>query len=216
VVDKKKKVVFDIASGTRLFDVECDAIEYVGHRIFLITRKESKGLIDIDGKVVLPAEYTALVPSGENFISLLRDKKFGFFDLGSRILIKPEYTCNVIPFSNNLLVACKDGRYGLINWQSQAQTPFEFEEIKNWNDSTALVKKNYTWSIYSIHRQAQSFKEIKKFSVIAETEDEKLMVVFQDNYFGVISNRRGVVIPPSFSSIVNVGNTEIPLYLAEN
>jgi len=215
VIDKKKKIVYDITTGTRLFDVEADGIEYVGHRTFLITRKDVKGLIDVDGKVVLPAEYAALVPSGKEFISLLKDKKFGLYDLEKRILIKPEYARNVMPFTDELLIAFRDGFYGLINWQGQAQGKFEFEEIKNWNDTTALVKRNYTWSLYSIRKQSTSLKEIKSFKMITDTEKEKVLVIFQENYFGVVSNTRGVVIPSSFSSITNVGSAEVPLYFAE-
>ncbi|HZX74831.1 MAG TPA: WG repeat-containing protein, partial [Cyclobacteriaceae bacterium] len=149
-IDKKKKAVFDISTGTRLFDVDADAIEYVGFDLFLITRKEVKGLIGRDGKVVLPIEYASVVPSGKKFVSLLKDKKFGLFDLEKRMLIKPEYTRNVIPFNDHVFVAFKDGFYGFVNEQAKPLSKFEFEEIKNWNDTTALVRKNFSWFVYSI------------------------------------------------------------------
>lgn len=215
VVDKKKKIIFDITTGARLFDIEADGVEYLGHRTFLIARKGAKGLVGMDGKIVLPVGYTALVPSGKKFISLLKDKKFGLFDLEKRILIKPEYTRNVISYTDELLIAFKDGFYGLIDWQTQPRSKFEFEEIRSWNDTTALVKKNFAWSVYSIAQQSTSQKEIKSLKLITETEKEKILIIFRDNYFGVMSSTRGVVIPCSFSSITNVGSAEVPLYFAE-
>ncbi len=37
----------------------------------------------------------------------------------------------------------------------------------------------------------------------------------RENAFGVISNRRGIVVPMQYSDIVNLGSKEVPLYFTE-
>jgi hypothetical protein len=51
--------------------------------------------------------------------------------------------------------------------------------------------------------------------MIRDTPDEKLAIIHQPNAFGVVSNKRGLVIPLSFSDLVNVGSPEEPLYFTE-
>jgi hypothetical protein len=41
------------------------------------------------------------------------------------------------------------------------------------------------------------------------------LIIQQDNNFGVISNLSGVVIPATFSDILNVGSADEPLYFTE-
>ena len=53
------------------------------------------------------------------------------------------------------------------------------------------------------------------YSFVSDTPAEKVAIVHQDLHYGVISNRRGEIIPPNFSDIINVGSDEEPLYFAE-
>jgi hypothetical protein len=41
------------------------------------------------------------------------------------------------------------------------------------------------------------------------------MIVKKDNLMGVMSTRRGIVIPLNFSDIINVGSPETPMYFTE-
>jgi len=57
--------------------------------------------------------------------------------------------------------------------------------------------------------------KIKDFKLIQEEDSEKLAIIHQETSYGVISSVKGVVIPPTFSDIVNVGSKEKPLYFTE-
>ena len=37
----------------------------------------------------------------------------------------------------------------------------------------------------------------------------------RENYYGIISNRNGLVIPPTFHDIINLGTAEMPFYFTE-
>jgi hypothetical protein len=163
----------------------------------------------------LATEYDAIVRSGPNYVSLLKDKKFGLFDLVNNRLIKTMYERNIRQFNNNLLVAFKDRYYGFIDWDTQPVTEFEFEDVQAWNDSSAWVKRNFQWMILSIHSNKMGIDRVKDYRLIRDDDDEKLAIVHIENEFGVISNRKGLIIQPTFSDIVNVGTAEKPLYFTE-
>lgn len=51
--------------------------------------------------------------------------------------------------------------------------------------------------------------------MIRDTPDRKLAIVQRGNDFGVISNEGKVVLPPTFSEVVNLGSADAPLYFTE-
>lgn len=214
-VDKNKKSVYDASTGSRLFQLDFDEIEYFGNQIFMITRDGKKGLISSEGKSVLPVDYSAIVITQKDYASLFKDKKFGLFDLENRMLIKPLFERNVKPFQDDLFIAYRDGYFGFIGSDSKPLGKFEFEEILEWNDSTALVKRNFQWMIYNWRSGKVSISKIRDYRIVLNTEEEKIMIVHQENSYGVISSKYGMVISSTFSDIVNIGSDEEPLYFTE-
>jgi WG containing repeat len=219
VQDRRSRTVYEAGQGKKLFSTEFEDIEAISGDHFIFSRKNKKGnlkkgLIRRDGKIVQPAEYDVIVPTGRGYLSLLKDKKFGLYDIRHQKLIKPEYERNVLPYAGDYFIVYKGG-YGLITSAQQAVTGFEFDEIRYWNDSSAWVKKNFAWSVYSIKDKQVRLARIRSFQTIKDTEEEKLFRIQQDNYFGVVSNRKGIVISPTFSEVINVGSTEKPFYFTE-
>jgi hypothetical protein len=215
ITDKKKKTIFNAASGKRMFSIISDAVEYIGHNAFLISKGNKKGILYRDGKVLLPVEYAAVVPVAGDWVSLLKEKQFGLYNLSSRKLMKPVYDRNVLPFSKRLLIAYKNGGYGFVDMDSKPQGKFEFEEIRTWNDTAALVKKNFLWMIIGVRSHKIIIGDIREYHFVVESPQENIAVVRRNNYVGVISNRRGVLIPANFTDIINVGSPDEPLFFTE-
>ena len=213
--EKNKKLVFDSETGKKLFAFDFDEVEYIGEKLFLVSVGNKKGLLSDAGKVILPLEYTAIVSAGPGIVSLLKDKKFGLYHVKTRKLLKPVYDRNVVPISSNRLVAYRDGAYGFIAWDAKPQGLFEFEEVRPWNDTAALVKKDFQWMIYNVSSGKVMMDKIKDYRFVSNFPGEKVAIVHQDIYYGIISNKRGEIIPASFSELINVGSEEEPLYFAE-
>jgi len=213
--ERNVKNVYDAASGLRLFQLDFDEIEYLGDQMFSITHKGKKGLVQSDGKSVLPVEYSQIVKAQENYVSLFKDKKFGLFDLKNKKLIKPLFESNVKPFRDNIYIASKDGRYGFIDADAKAVGKFEFDDILEWNDSTALVKKNFQWMIYNWNSGEIIIDKIRDYRMVLSVPEEMIIIAHQGTAYGVISNKHGIVIPSTFSDIINIGSNEDPLYFTE-
>lgn len=212
--EKKSKVVYEASQGKKLFSLDFDDIESIGGDLFVFTKKNKKGVLRRDGKTVLPAEYEVVVQSPKGYLGLLKSNKFGLYDIKHQKLIKSNYTRGILPYANNYFIAYKDG-YGIITASEEPVTGFDFEEIRYWNDTSAWVKKNFSWSILSIKDKSFKLSKIRSFQQIKDHDGEKIVRVQQDNYFGIVSSKKGVVIPPTFTEVINIGSEDKPFYFTE-
>lgn len=209
-----KKTVYN-TKAEKLFTVQAEKLEYNNEGYFTIMVKQRKGLLALNGKLVLLPEYDALGPVTHHMVATLKDKKFGFVDLVRRKNIKPEYDKNLMVFNDQTLVAFRNNNGALIGWDNRPLTPFEYEEVIFWNDSSALVKRNFQWLIYNFIEKKVVMDKIRSYKMVNSSPQEKVMIVQQENKYGVVSSSRGIVIPTTFSDIVNVGSATVPLYFTE-
>jgi hypothetical protein len=214
VEDAEKKTVFD-SKGKQLFVTTLDRIEYNSEGYFTVYKKDKRGLIALNGKIVVQPDYDALGSVNRGFVQTLKNKKFGLLDVIRKKEIKTEYEKNLVPYNATALIASKKGLQGLVGWDGQVILPFEYEEILYWNDSSALVKKNFNWILYNFMEAHTLIDQIKRFKKVLDTDQEKILIVQQESKYGVVSNRKGIIIPTTFTDIVNVGSATTPLYFTE-
>jgi hypothetical protein len=214
--EKKKKAVYEAVSGIKLFSLEMDQVEPVRNGLFIITRGNKRGLVGSDGRPLLPVEYDAIVPAEDRpLFSLLKDKKFGWYDFAKKSLTKPTYERNIRSYSPSFRLAYKEKGYAFLDATGKAMGNFEWEDVDYWTDSVAWVKKNNQWSLYEIRTARQLLQRVRGYTPVNDSPSERIYVVQQDNVFGVISSRRGVIIPIQYSDIINLGSKEMPMYFTE-
>ncbi|MFZ1805773.1 MAG: WG repeat-containing protein [Cyclobacteriaceae bacterium] len=213
--EKNKKQLYEVDSGIKRFLLEFDNIESLGDGLFLIEHKSKKGIVGLDGKSILPMEYDAIIKSSDNVISLLKDKKFGLYDIRKKKLFKAQYDRNITFFNESTLIMFRDGFYGFVDMDASPISKFEFDEVRPWSDSSAFVRKNFRWMVYSVYDGKISNDQIKDYRLIKDTDKEKIAIIHKENEFGVLSSTRGLVIPPTFSDVLNLGTAEKPLYFTE-
>lgn len=212
--ERKKKVVIDAASGVKLFTMEFDQIDPAGHELFIVSRGGKKGIVGVDGKIVVPLEFDAIVATDYTTFSVLKDRKFGLYDARSKIFIKPIFERNLRAYNEKLHTAFRETGYAFVHPDGKPLGSFEWEEIQFWNDSTAWVKKNFQWILLDIYSQQRKLDRVRSFQIVKDAA-EKIYIVRQDNAFGVISSKKGIIVPIQYSDIVNIGNPDVPLYFTE-
>ncbi len=208
------KIMFDL-KGRKLFSAAFEKIEYAGAGVFVVTRRDKKGLLGMSGETLLAAEFDAIGSAREEVISLLKNKKFGAYHIPGRKLVKANYDRNLLPYAGSFLITFKDGYYGLLGWDSKPASPFEFEEISFWNDSLALVKKDGLWNLYDLAARKTTEINMRSINMVRDTREEKIAIIQKENRYGVVSNQGRIVIPPTYSDIINVGSSVAPLYFTE-
>lgn len=202
-------------SGDKLFSITCDKLEYAGAGFFVAAKKEKKFILGLDGKLVTTTDFDALGNASQQYISILFKKKFGLINRILKKEIKPFYERNITPYTPSILVAYKDNAYGFIDWDNRPLSRFEFEEIRYWNDSVALVKHNFSWRLYSLDEKNFKPGKISEYSLFKKNEAETIAVFKQGNYFGVMSSKKGVLLESTFTDIINLGTNDTPLYFTE-
>lgn len=206
-----KKSLYD-TTGKKLFTLECDNIQYAGGGFFIVWKNSKKGLVDAAGKSILPVEMDAIGEVSGNAIPVLKAMKFGLYDIHAKKLIKPAYDKNIAPYNDQYLVAFRNGKYGFINWNSKPHSAFDYDEVMTWNQSSAFVRQEFKWQLLDIDTKTVLMDDVKKMKLIKDTENEKVAIFQQGIFFGVISSKKGVVIPATFSDIRNLGSFQRPLY----
>jgi hypothetical protein len=215
LVDEGDKRSIYNADGLKLFSGPYDNIAYAGKDIFIVFKKEKRGLVASDGKFLLPLAYDAIGEIVNNTISLLKGMKFGLYNILSRKLIKPEFDKNLSLYNDTTIVAFKDGFYGFIDWENKKKDTFEFNEIRHWNNAEAWVKKNSQWILYTIYTKNFLLKGVKEYTLIKDKQGEKIAIILHDTKYGVINNKNRIVLPAEFTDIKNLGDAENPLYFTE-
>lgn len=210
VQQKNKKTVFSIESFAKLFTADFDNIESLNADYFVVTRKNKKGVLNTRGQFILPAEYDILLLNG-NSISLYKDKKFGLYNISNAKIIKPTFDRNLVS-ADSIMIAFQGGHYGLIDSNGKGLGTFEYDEIQPWTTGIVWVKKDFDWSLIDFRTSRKILTRIKNFQLIKNSTDERLAIVKQDNLFGVVSSAHGIIIPPSFTFLINLGSEEEPLY----
>lgn len=213
-VKGQQSSVFDLA-GRHLFSASFDALEYTGEGLFVVTRRDRKGLVDGAGKVRLPAEYDAIGTAQNDVVFTLKNKKFGAYHTRMSKLIKPLYDRNPVPYGATCVVAYKNGYYGFLGWDNKSLSGFEFDEVSYWTESLAFVRQGSLWSIFDLTTGRKVEADIRNIKIIGETTSGKLAVIQKGEYFGVISSQGRVVLPTAFSAIINLGTPDTPLYFTE-
>ncbi len=214
IEEHKEKIVYD-RNAQLLFRVTCDGITYNNEGFFTITEKNKYGIISYNGSLRLPVIYDALGSITKGVIQTLKDKKFGMVSLTLGKEIAPNFDKNLVQNHATTIIASLNGFVGLIDWNAKPITPIEFEEIQYWNDSSVLVKKNFNWSIYEFIKKKIVLGNVKNIKWVTNSIAEKIMIFRQENSYGVISNTRGIVIPATFTDIINLGSESVPLYFTE-
>jgi hypothetical protein len=212
---KQKKTVYEIATGQHLFTRDFDKLESYGENVLLISWKGKKGIISKTGTVALPIEYDAIVPFNGDCWSTYKDKKFGFFDSKRKKVIKPIYSRNIGLLNKDVLIVYKDGLFGLTDWEGKGLTAFAFDEVQPWTDEQLWVKQKGQWSLLNVRSGKSEVERIKDFQAIANTPNEKTMLIRRENLYGIFSSKTGIVIPTTFTAIHNLGTDEHPLYFTD-
>ena len=212
---KQKKTVYEVVTGKKLFMIDCDGMESLNRDLFMIVRKSKKGIVNRAGKIILPVEYEAIALNQTHYWSTFKDKKFGLVDVHNGRVIKPVSTKGLSILTKNTLIVFKDGFYGLMDWSGKPVTKFEYDEILPWKENAIWGKKNFSWMLFDYVTGKIIIDRIKRFDKWLDRETEKLYRIQRENFFGIISSSKGVIIPPTFSMILNVGSNEVPLYFTD-
>ncbi|MFW5760260.1 MAG: tetratricopeptide repeat protein [Cyclobacteriaceae bacterium] len=201
--------------GKKILNGKLDQVAALGNEYFLIAYR-NKSLYDTTGTQLLKAIYDGIGNYENGFVSLLRNKKFGIYNKMLGVEISPQYSAMLKPFGDSLIMAAENGRWGLLDLAGDKVLDFGFKKIEIWNDTSvlALTEEN-TWQVIALSDERVLLDKIDNYTFIKKNEAEKIIRINAGALYGIFSNIKGEIIPPTFNEIINLGNDSKPLYFAE-
>ena len=198
--------------------------------LIVVEQGRRQGLIDSLGQQLLPPQYDGISNyQAPGTLSLFKGQKFGLYQYPSGTLIEPIYESALSLYarldsaSQSLFVAKENGKYGIVTATNERMTPFAFERVVYWNDTSALVKADEQWMIYRLDRSTTNWSSlnednilypgIEDFSFFQENEEEQLLRIYANKSYGVLSSQRGEVLSPTYDGISLLGNPTTQDYL---
>ncbi|MDR2410677.1 MAG: WG repeat-containing protein, partial [Bacteroidales bacterium] len=144
------------------------------------------GIENKNGKIILPFEYDEIGEFIDGRIKAKKNGKYGYIDEQGNELIENPLTVN-----EDLVKGIKFGKYGIENKNGKVILPFKYDEIGEFIDGKAKVKKN------------------RKYGYI--DEQGNTVIPFEYNYIGeFIDGRIKAQINGKYGYIDEQGNTVIP------
>ena len=177
-------------------------------------QKRNTALVDSTGKFVLKFIYDGVGSYDRGYVSIVKGGKVGILNLEKGLAIPPAYESLITPYSDTVLMAKKGGLVGFINGKNKALSGFDFDEVKYWNDSIALVRMEEEWLLHNIATEEAVYEKIIDFKFLENSETEKRILVSTENGKGVYSGTRGELIEPTYDDIKVLGTAETPVYFA--
>jgi hypothetical protein len=215
VSDRNRRWVYDV-SGSLILEGVYNQVAALGNEYLLIETGGRRGLADNKGNILIKPAFEAIGNYNQGYVSLLRSRKFGIFNHQKKIQIMPQYDAMLRPFNDSLLLACVNDNWGLIDASNRRVLDFNYKEIHPWNQDRVLVRTHDDmFNIIDLRSRLPVYGGIERYQLIRDDSEEKIAVVLRRSQHGVISNRRGEVISPGFTDIINLGTQENPVYLAQ-
>lgn len=121
------------------------------------------GYVDMAGKEVIPPSYFFAQDFSEGLALVKKDGKYVFIDKKNNVIFTSKYDASYKSFSNGLCGVRAEKKnvlkYGYIDKKGKLAIPLEYDEITEFNEGGATVKKNGMWEIIDL-----SGKTIASFS----------------------------------------------------
>ncbi len=177
-------------------------------------QKRNAALADSTGHYLLNFVYDGIGSNDRGYVSVLDKGKVGVINPAKQINIPPAYEKLLEPYSDTVLIATKDRYKGFINNKNEVLTAFEFDEVKYFNDSIALVRIDNEWLLENIKNEDILYDRIEDFEIIDVGNEDKTLFITTSTGKGIYSESLGQVIEPTYTSIRILGTKIDPIYFA--
>lgn len=106
-----------------------------------VVKKEKYGLIDCNGREILPCEYDTIYGLKKNFRIIVKDSLFGATNIDGKVIKQCVYT-DARDASCNYLAMKSNDKWGFIDVNGEDVTQYKYEVMYNYNDTVFVAKYN--------------------------------------------------------------------------
>ena len=140
---------------------EFEGLSKFNQTLFLVTKNKKKGIIDRNGKTIIPCDYDEIIKDTLNFIKVmarkyngLTDEKgnkiigdyWGIYNLNGRVIIPAIYD-QVGNFTENLFAVKKEENWGFVNMNGELVIQFFYKKVGEFNHGLAPAARGFLYGV---------------------------------------------------------------------
>lgn len=176
-------------------------------KLLKVKKDNKEGLIDIEGKNVLNAEYDKIYTL-KNIPSVFiveKDGKKGIVDNTGKIIIAPQYKgiqgINE-DYKNGYIVENSDGKFGVVDVNNNKVLDTKYQDIKPIvDDGKYAVKENNSWKVVDKTAQDIIVSQLKDAKDIIDMKLGSVIYSNANNKFGVIAKDGTTILNSKYDEI---------------
>ncbi|MEP0365402.1 MAG: WG repeat-containing protein [Cyclobacteriaceae bacterium] len=199
-------------TGEVAFEGGFDDVQYLSDSTIIIKSKGKYGIYHFGNGYIQKPAYD-LISEKDGLAFLLKNNQIGCIDLKNQSIIPAVYQSRIERFGNNYLVS-KNDKQGVLNASNKVVVPIEYEELRAWNDTTFWANEDAHWSLKTYDGQTilNGVSDLKKWY---NYEHANYHIFTKEGNYGIIHPDKGILIPPMYNDIINLGTETSPLFFAE-
>lgn len=168
-----------------------------------VTKDNKMGLIDLDGKELLPCEYDNIysLAGVKNSIVITRGNSKGLADLKGNIIISVDYKdikSLTSKYENGYIIQNEEDKFGVINYNKKISLECKYDEIKNVYDNNHYVVVE-EGNLKIVDSEGKGFVE-GKFDEISSINGDNI-VAKKDGKFGIFSKQGDQIVVPEYDEL---------------
>ncbi|MEO9851498.1 MAG: WG repeat-containing protein [Reichenbachiella sp.] len=211
--EKGENILFK--DGVEQFRIVCDELGYISDSAFYVKKNGSYGAVGLDGRLIMRIRYDAISQADNGVAPVLYRGKFGAYNFSDRILLRMDYQEKLKSYNADLFIVNADAKYGLLDRFNQVRVVPEYEKIAYWSDTTFLGQKDGQWAIVDVKSNESVLSGVHYYEYIKDSPDEKILLIRNEDGYGIYHSAKGIIIPTVFHDVINLGNDEKQLYFTE-
>lgn len=200
------------AGGEVVFEGRFDDAQYLSDSTIIIKSKGKYGIYHLGNGYIQKPVYD-LISEKDGLALLLKNNQIGCIDLNNQSVIPAVYQSRIERFGDNYLVS-KNNKQGVLNAGNKTVVPIEYEELRVWNDTTFWAREDAEWSLktYDGETILNGVSAVKKWYNYTHANYH---IFTKEDKHGIIDPDKGILIPPMYNDILNLGTETSPLFFAE-
>lgn len=167
----------------------------------LKVQKDGKiGLINLDGKQILPCEYDSIITLKgiKNSLIIKKDSKIGLVNTDGTIIVPVEYTdisAITEDYKNGYIVKNTESKFGVVNSDGKIALECKYENIKHITENNMYIAKlDGNWKVIS--EDGNSYLDGKVANSISMNNGN---IIIKDNEkYGIINIQTDLKIPSEY------------------
>lgn len=209
---KKRRRIFN-DSGKEILSATYQDVTALDPNMLRL-KKKNTALVDSLGVFLLNFVYDGVGSNENGYLSILDAGKVGIINPAKRLLIAPKYTKLIEPYTDTVLVANDGDLKGFINKKGDELSAFDFDEVKYWNDSVALVRIEEEWIFHHIQLEEAEYEGMLDYEVFNQDETGALVKVTKEGGQGIYHTTKGEIVEPTYDQLKILGSKEHPIFFA--